>query len=1341
MMPMTLAQAQLSPRSQERAKSQLARARSVSHHQNGSSALAAAAREASTTFLVHTFLENKQLDQLFLFVRQKRINGAQLEEALKKRKRTEFLRAFATPVPQFNSTVTHELARSAPFAQIAWMCSDVPELLHVREPQTGMTPLHVFALMREDVQSEAFVKCIWTRVDPKLLGAPDSSGTSVPIYLAMRNMRVALAAVMQRLGGEVAPLANGDTVETLSITNLERELSHTKQENRRLTMVAQTAEQTSADLKEMHSLLDKSITDRDKLLEQRDKELLDLKTKLNRMAEECDDLRDAQSAISVRGADNEQDLRRMRTELAEANAKAEHARQAFHDAVEKMRQSENTSVALKQERERLKEEMDEMAAKLKKARASRDERLVELEQEFGALRGDYDLATQQLNAHHEAHTYLSQEYEETRTQLDALRDELHATNKQFEMAQRESSKLRDEMRALQTQLSQRAEQIVALRSERDALRSTQAEISVAAALNSSQQRIRVPSSGGDSSDTEQAVGAMNLLQQQLDSREQELQTLQKRLRETLEEQERMSAALTRSLEPPPLPPPLPPPSRATPTDELESVIRRNHRLNADFYGRLSRAVTTGDHLTVQAYFNLGLSPNTRNFVGEGQTLLQVAVMAACETHSAQPLMNAKEHKLLIENLERTVRTIIENGGDWDGLDEFLEKYAKGDKIPTRIEKLLRARDDIAPFCKAMLAADEDKAIEKLDTVEDLMRVPSKFAQEKMSYLHIAAANGHAKLVQRMVLGGMQLDANLRDAKDRTPLHVALQKCTNVGKRRMIVESLLAAGAHPTLPCTYTKLNQRAKKQIDKRTARSASIGSASESTAQAILERMSTEGQKYGTPLALADALGATDLVDCMKNRRYLRVTVNTRDKDEYNAPLLQDYVIMCVSLHVQMKRLLDTGIVSQDSSLARMYQRYGNVFQCFNPHFSAQLGGYGAVVLDHIYADAGIPDRHTLVSASDRENEVLVKFVANDQAVLVTSMGSAVPSTATDQSTENRANANLFRSVCQLLIQCTDAIRGRWFEVSPMIEQPARALHERAARLALCHFVSQNRVAEIDYMLNRTDKLFGALDVNSIVDEKRNFTPIELATHCGVADTLEYFLERQRQRIDSAHPKKGTLIQIARDARQSISVVVIDRFKFQSRICSELHPNALIYDMTTPDSGNTVLAECAKQHRVDLMRYCIDVVAFQVEKPNNSGETPLRIVETMLTLQQISAEATHQWRRCASVLKHKANGEDDSEESVTGSVSTSLSATPRGGDDWQHIDMRAVQSAALESATQAVLGSSRGSSRSHRKHHSHHHSSSKHKSSSSGKHKKKKETEKEEDSLDEEYAKEFLKD
>lgn len=1247
------------------------------------------------------------------------------EKRVQAKQEADFVHAFSTLLPECNSTIIHELAREGMPEHIVWVLRRAPALLRVTEPGTGMLPLHFCALARNDADTALFCSELWPKVDVELLLVKDSIESTVDYYLAMRNCTTALAIVRDRIRRHASGAQLHNDTEALRVLHLERDLLSTKKENKKLRHNHDAAVQEARDLKDMHVQLDRAIVERDSKLSAAEREALELRTKhaelgaklheSNKELEslrlrlaaantECNEMRRSQDGLGQRNAANQTELKRATEQMLAAQQRADEAEAALDEAQAKLRLSERQVGTAVQECERLEEMLKESDNELKEARRAGNSRTQEIEAENNGLKQKF--ANAEINLRHEQE--LQKRYDtasrDAKQQATVLHQQLLVTHADLSAAQEEARNVREESARLQLLLDEQSAHLSTIMEERDLLRQ-EAEKKRhhrrgSSGKKNSKGKKKKPATTTDDntdddnnndfyaeyindpllstpavatevttsdsvSDNEKVTAEMVELQKKLEAREEEMAALKLKLRDTADLYVKASAAIRAPSTHAPVPPSASlslSSSQQREDVQRDDILSRNVRLNRDFFERLAKAVDSGDALLVQRYLELGVNPNTRNFVGEGgQTLLQIAATTAAEitTRATNKMLDERQVRVATDNMARTMHVIISSGGDWDGLDEFLETTGLCG-FPDHIYKLLRDRDDLAPFCKALVANDERAAIAALDKVEDFMRVPSRYAREKFTYLHLAVQGGHARLVHHMVMRDSGIDANRRDANDRTPLHLVLQKCTEPSKRLQIVEYLLAAGARPSETCTYTKLNERTKSALGRKgksgiTRLKLSGG---EATAKDLLERMSTEAVRYGTPIAIAQSIqGAEEVVEYMQNKRYMRVTLDKKEAGDYGAPLLSDYIVFVVTLHVQMGQLRETGMMANDSVLDRLFRRYGNVFHCYNKNFVGKGGAGYSGVLNRIYADAGVLNRHLLASGTSEQNELLAKLINNDEAAIMQTMAGC----GAQQNESANYNANLLHNVCKLLLQCTEAVRSRWFEVSSLIEQPAEALHPRAACLALQQFVRENKVDEIDFMLNRNDNLFGALDVNSVVDEKQGFTPIELAAHCGVTAALDYFLERQRLRIDAVDAVKGTLVSIARNARQSISIVSIDHFKYNSHLCDDLHPNAPHYDMQT-ESGNTVLAECVRQHRPDLLRFCFKTVAFQLTKPNNHGETPAQIGHSLMKLRaQQNPVVTRQLEHCMRLLANPESVDDDDDDEFSESVDTVLDAkTPR---------------------------------------------------------------------------------
>lgn len=652
--------------------------------------------------------------------------------------------------------------------------------------------------------------------------------------------------------------------------------------------------------------------------------------------------------------------------------------------------------------------------------------------------------------------------------------------------------------------------------------------------------------------------------------------------------------------------PAPPPQ--APMDEQTQLMLRNHEINNNFYARVFALVREGNYKVLTELFNAGLNPNTRcaEEGSFGQTMLEVAV----RTISKRELSLSEA---TIDQITKTVPLLVQRGGDWEDLDEFLRTDSH--TLPDKFLHVLRKRDDASPFCKSLIEGRASDAEKHLDTVENLNRVPSRYEQEGYTYLHVAVLHQAARLIQAMLLTG-RVSVEARDNNDRTSLHLLLETCNDAATRLTIAQYLLAAGASAQEPCRFEKIIAHSRSKLEsfateptaapkKARGIKSLLKRGKDSAGKSLvhdLGKLQTEARRFGTPLVMAQALGDSALVACMKNRRYLLPTIDTAVSEDTGRPLLQTYITNAVLTQIVMEELIVSGQVAEDDELYRIFQRYRNVFFAFNPNFGGRDGYAG--VLRAIGAAAGASR-----CSPEQAQQLIVSMVLQDELALAKLMQQGKQSDSDDDE-RLRANASPIWEICALLKQATAGVADGWFAVSAMIEMPTRELYDDAVLLALRFFIKQNHTQALEYMLNRRDRLFGDVDINTVIDEKLQYTGIEYAAHLGVTETLEWFMERQRTRIDQPGAFGRTLVSIASAAGQPISIVAIDKFKFDNKISLEQHTNSAHYGIETPDLQNTVLHQCARQHRIDLLRYCIDLVVHQIRKVNRSGQTPLTVAE-----------------------------------------------------------------------------------------------------------------------------------
>lgn len=790
---------------------------------------------------------------------------------------------------------------------------------------------------------------------------------------------------------------------------------------------------------------------------------------------------------------------------------------------------------------------------------------------------------------------------------------------------------------------------------------------------------------------------------ELEARLQQSQEVLLRTRKDLEQQRALTLAATAASLPPP---PLPADAKPTPTprgllrssskmrtlrapsveteqvstprrvgereeDLKTQIMRRNEECNVKYFANIFLFIRNGNFTALADAFQHGLNPNTRYNGADdrcrGQTMLEVLVRHAQNARSSK-LISDTNAMDMAEKLTKTLVLILEAGGDWEELDDFVS--SNSGTLPDKFLAVLKKRDDAAPFCRALLKNNGAEAEMHLATVENFNRVPSKYEAEKYSYVHVVVLNENARLLQAIIQTG-RADVRVRDARNRTPLHLVLQMCADRETRLEIVKYLLAAGARVNEACTDAQIIATTRGSNAGRKGLFAKFRNKDKEGA--TINEIVSNSQHYGTPMAMARAIGDDELVRAMASRRYRLPTTEGDDDEDHDdsTPMLQEYIINCVNMHNIAEDLVATGQLSENDQLYHLYQRYRDVFQCFNPNYGGALGYEG--VRDSINRAAGI---NKLITAPDEADALLHKLVADDEKLLSTMATSGSSNSkpmpvlefATAKTFDSNdddedvavvvaeagriaaekklaavtANTSPFWTLCQKLLQATKAVSERWFDVTNMIEAPAHEMYPRAVLLALRHFVKNNNVAALDYMINRQDRLFGDIDINTIVDEKLQFSCIELAAHVGVADTFEWLMDRQRARIDQVGATGRSLVSVASAAGQPIICVLFDHFKFQNKISTERHPNAQHYGILTSVVGNTVLHQCALQQRADLLAFCIDSVAYQVNKNNRAGHTPLKAAQHTYAGVRNFRSANHERaaRDCIRILEERIASE-----------------------------------------------------------------------------------------------------
>lgn len=688
------------------------------------------------------------------------------------------------------------------------------------------------------------------------------------------------------------------------------------------------------------------------------------------------------------------------------------------------------------------------------------------------------------------------------------------------------------------------------------------------------------------------------------------------------------------------------------------LLLRNNELNEKFYREVFLLVRQGDAKQLAVLFTFGLSPNTRNIYhpGVGQTMLEFLVRCAAE---ARVTPEGDGAKLTLERLTQTATLIVQRGGDWDGLDHYLA--ANSHLLPEKFLGVLKQRDDTAPFCKALLENRSQEAELQLASIENLNRTPSRYAVEGFTYLHIAVYQEAARLVQAMLFTG-NVNVSARDKNDRTPLHLLLDVCRDPPTRLTIAQYLLAAGARPNEPCQNAEIISRTRNHL------AINDTSATTNKAARIFRRQSTgvtvtanalangahgeqnDARTFGTPIAMARALGDEALVRVMSSRRFLLPTVDETVASESGLPLLQTYIVDVVSLRLSADEMTSRDQMADESELCRIYRRYRDVFFAFNPNFGGS-DGYERVH-KQIFEAAGI-DKY---ATDESERDVAVRcLVTRDEQELTALLPNGC-------------------EFVDLLRRAMTAVAERWFDVSPMIEVPTCDLYPFAVEFAVRHFILLNRALALNYMFNRRDALFGDFDYDAVIDETEQFTAIEFAAHSGAVDVLEWLMERQCTRIDSIGAFGRTLVSIASAAGHSVAIVAIDKYKMTNKIGLAEYPNLAHYGVVT-SNNDTVFHQCVLRERPDLLKFCFDLVPQQMRKKNKDGLTPLELADS-LCKQQLLLSPLHSNKllECAQFLRNKT---------VCAHEQTTGTQTIHGSSEAESVEV-ATASTSAESAKRA---------------------------------------------------------
>lgn len=703
-----------------------------------------------------------------------------------------------------------------------------------------------------------------------------------------------------------------------------------------------------------------------------------------------------------------------------------------------------------------------------------------------------------------------------------------------------------------------------------------------------------------------------------------------------------------------------------------SAVSDASEINGKFFARLVNSCKGGEKDYVRRMLEEeGISANTCD-AKTSQCLLEITFMAANETFgylrkNAKKLTgDASDVMLRGKALVDTMRVIIENGGEWDGIDEHVERLQRAGEcyLQENALNMIRNRDDMSPFVRAVLSNNTDTVGELLEKQQNLDRIPTlrNHAYEKngYSFMHLAvlcankqkkkgilssmasstsssAPAASATMVFLLVQAGATCERT--DANDCSALHLALLESKRMDRSVFlgVVELLLAGGADPDEECPFPKFIKKASQGAKQQ--RNSSL------TEREKKQSESEFAARYNTPVKWARQLGDTELLERLTSRRYRRLT---------SAKLLSD-IEESVKMACRVREMQAAGELVEGDELHRIIRVYDGVFNTFNPSFIERNGA--EYTFERLCDAAGV-SRDT----TDMEKAIDQVIDAHELFVNLVKMGGAniPPGTPDAQkaylqkvatTTVTRAadaNVSARWKVTETLMKCMDACRKRIFSVSPIIRTNAVEIFADSVLAALASFVRQDMCSEMASMIGRADRLYGDVQIDTVVQPIQKYQCIDIAVQSGSLRCLEWLMERQKGRMANPAatadvPCGESLITLAIRSSRAISLVAIDHYRWNNRMSAERCPNAMNYAMTIADSHTTVLHACALLGRYDLLAFCIEYAQMHIQSKttNGAGFTPLQLAKNRLVnLPPTDLLAFEETTRCIQLLEERSAAE-----------------------------------------------------------------------------------------------------
>src|SRR6056297_298993 len=670
----------------------------------------------------------------------------------------------------------------------------------------------------------------------------------------------------------------------------------------------------------------------------------------------------------------------------------------------------------------------------------------------------------------------------------------------------------------------------------------------------------------------------------------------------------------------------------------------NSRVNRTMWNKVCMLVQKGDYERLKLLFGkeVGLSPNTIDT--DNRCLLEVAMIGVRDCHKLAhgdgKQFDRKDMKERVRRLSLACQTILDAGGDWQGLDDFVREAGGDEAFPSDLWKRIANRDDFSPFCRALMNGDTLGVSEHIGNVENLDRVPTNYRSHGYTYLMVAIVLESAAIVQQLVQKGA--DTMKKDKQGRTPLHLAVSKMRDKQARNLVVEYLLAGGADPNAECSYksfVNLCKEMSRKYDKnetrnKSSRSLKLALRIKRAPETVQERRSKESEEataFGTPLKFATISRDEELIDLMTNYRYRRLTVKR----------LSEYVVKFVKLNALYERMCRLDELAEDSEgqdldpLTDLYNTYRFTYAAFNPYFrKIHLLRPFSYVQRQIELRAGIAE-----DASPEERaRALEKQLKADETI-------AFAQSAEASKDKLLGNANNRVLLGNSLLECIEALQKQWFDVRDVIELPAEELYPEAICSAARHFVMQDQTEELSYMYHQGNSVLGNIDVNTELDADSAYTAIEVAAENGKLRVFEMLLDKQRGRHRTAGADGRTPIMIALSNHQPAVIVASDYWTSRNKESRLKYEHGMHYRTIDMRNKQTVLHKLAAQTRDDLLRFCLEYEGMTdlLDATDELNRTPADVAHRMRSFVGAgSTEAVRAAEACVFVLENAEGVMDD---------------------------------------------------------------------------------------------------